>query len=167
MSPPTKLATDKTASKRRRSKRRRPKRLRRIGAGVRRLLSSVVVRPIVIVSRAVGSWFKRRRFRRLLIGSPALIVAGVLLTAILWQANKPKASIVSRYRTAAYKALRQQDWESADLYLRKLLQIDATDREARYHYALVFQGRGDQESCARIMSELAPDDAVGYPQAHF
>jgi tetratricopeptide (TPR) repeat protein len=151
-------------------KSRRPKRrFRRVWQAWKalgRLVVLTAARPVVWLVGVLGRWFRSRRFRRLLIGSPALIVLGVVVAAVVWHNQQPQTAIVDRYRLAAGKALQQEDLVAAELYLRKLLQLNANDFEARYSLALVASEMGDQDRAEQMMSELATHGTSGYARAH-
>jgi tetratricopeptide (TPR) repeat protein len=126
-----------------------------------------LVGPIVFVASAISGWLAKRRFRLLLWGSPAVIVAGVVLAAGIWQTQKPKAALIDRYRTAVHRAFNADDLATAELFVQKLLQLDDTNPEARYFAAIIARERGDEETAAEIVQELAPEVSAGYPPAHF
>lgn len=127
----------------------------------------VFVVPALYVSRVVGRYFATRKYRYLLVGSPAIVVAGVMVATAVWQTQRPLASRVDRYRLAVGTAIRGKDWAAAELYSRKLLQLNSEDRQAEYTLAGVLQEKGEQKQASEVIKRLAPDDRVGYAPAHF
>jgi tetratricopeptide (TPR) repeat protein len=123
--------------------------------------------PALYVSRVVGRYFATRNYKYLLVGSPAIVVAGVMVATAVWQTQRPLASRLDRYRLAVGSAIRGKDWVAAELYSRKLLQLDVEDRQAEYTLAGVLQEKGDQKQALEVIKRLAPEDRIGYPPAHF
>ncbi len=131
------------------------------------VLRVLIVVPALYVSRVVGAYFATRNYKYLLLGSPAIVVAGVMVATAVWQTQRPLAARVDRYRLAVGNAIRSEDWAAAELYSRKLLQLNAEDRQAEYTLAGVLQEKGDQKQALEVIKRLAPDDRVGYAPAHF
>jgi len=77
-----------------------------------------------------------------------------------------RGELSPRYQRVAVVAFDRRDYAAADLYYRKLRQLDKSSAQAIYGQALVAQRTGDQEKATQLMEEIAPPDRGGYPQAH-
>ena len=125
-----------------------------------------VARILARIEDSVEHWFRTRNYQALLRGSPAIIVAALVIGATVGQAGKPKAALADRYLWAARDALAAKNLEAAELYARKVLQLSDSDPEARFLLAQIAQQRGDRVEFDRLLAELAPDKSNGHPPAH-
>ena len=57
--------------------------------------------------------------------------------------------------------------ESQKIYLDKLISLDPENDDHRFALAQLVFARGDRAHAFSILNDLAPEDAPGYPQAHF
>ena len=119
------------------------------------------------VLRNTGAWVRTREPRFLVQGLPALLVFGLIGFVLFAQTIKPEIKTIDRYRGLVEDAVQEQDWDSAALWLRKLNQLGLEDDETRFRTAVVAKELGRHQRAVRILRELAPDDRVGYPEAHF
>jgi len=117
--------------------------------------------------RWIGAWISTRQWRYLLQGSPALLAVGFIACVLFAQTIKAPITDIERYRSSVREALIEKDWETADLWQRKLAQMGANDEETQFRAALVASELGRHQRAQQLMHELAPDDSVGYPEAHF
>ena len=115
----------------------------------------------------VVEWLRTRQVRYLAQGTPAMLVAGLIGLVLSAQAIKPQIRDVERYRSATLSALAEEDWEAADVWQRKLVQLGVTDPEDRLQMAHVALRLGRAPRSNQLIDELAPDDSVGYPTAHY
>ncbi|MEM6469161.1 MAG: hypothetical protein AAF802_06295 [Planctomycetota bacterium] len=104
--------------------------------------------------------------RSFVIGVPAALIACVVLTLVYSATRVKKATLAESYFLAAVEAQRLGDHDSADLWLRRVLMIRPRDRAARFHRAMNAISRGNPTKASRIISELAPEDRVGFGPAH-
>ena len=123
--------------------------------------------PSLALLGAAGRWISTRRMGRLLVGSPAILVAGLVVVVVVWQTRMPAATIVDSYRTAMGRALASKDLDAAELYLRKLLQLGSAGPEAKFALAEFTRRQGDTKRADEILAELAPRGGIGYAPAHF
>lgn len=114
----------------------------------------------------VELWFATRRWELAAEGLPACLVAVVLVFIILGQRSKPAVAVAEPYRQALHAALQAHDYERADLYVRKLQDLQAADNNSRYQFALLAAEKGKTEASLEQFWTLAPDGEEGYPPAH-
>lgn len=110
----------------------------------------------------------RQAARALIKGIPALVV--VITTAIcLLQTGltQHEAEAHRRYLEAAQQALDAADWENVDLLSRKLIALKPDDDVGTYLLAQSAAAEGDANRARRLMSQLAPVDAPGFPAAQW
>ena len=120
--------------------------------------------PFVMLD-GLQAWWYSRRWRRFLEGLPAVLVAGLILvpSASSWLLNSNR--LTDRYKVAVNNAIARDDPETADVYMRKLLRLDAMDPEIRYAMAYVAGHQGDERRASRLLTELATSEP-GHPRAH-
>ena len=111
-------------------------------------------------------WFVTRRWELAIAGLPACLVAAVLLFIIRGQQSKPAVAVAEPYRQALYAAMQAHDYERADLFLRKLQELQAADDNSRYQFAMLAAAEGKPEIAMEQIWALAPDGEEGYPPAH-
>jgi tetratricopeptide (TPR) repeat protein len=128
------------------------------------LIRKLIMLPRVLLDRYLGWWFTRR-WRQLLGGIPAILFAGLILfpAVFFWMSDRTK--LADRYKTELNRAIVRDDFEASDVYLRKLLRLNATDNDVRYAMAYVAGHRGDQRRAEEILTKLVSTDD-GYPRAH-
>ena len=131
-----------------------------------RLIGRQTVAAWDAVTTRLALWRKSRRFRRLLYGSPALMVALGVMVIVGIQWLRP-TSAIGNYQLAINDAIDREDYEAAEVYLRKLATFEGMQDRAKFHLARIAQAMGKEEEAARIIAELAPEDGAGYPEAHF
>ncbi len=118
------------------------------------------------VTKFIGQWFATRRWRSVILGSPALIL-GVAFVLTVWGGqNVPDDEIVSKYRYAAILAYRSDQKRAADLWLRKVSHHEKLKSETQFNLAITAGQQGDTVRANQIMVSLAPDDSTGYEPAH-
>jgi tetratricopeptide (TPR) repeat protein len=115
----------------------------------------------------VQAWFFTRTPRWLVQGLPAVFVAGACVTVMANFGIRPRVHVLDRYNAAIDDAMRRGDYEAAELYLHKLLQLDESRADVRYRLAQLAQLRGEWTRAGDMMEQLAPTDSTGHPGAHF
>ena len=98
-----------------------------------------------------GDWWRSRQWKSLLRGLPAVLVIAATAGAVVWQARITNFDLKRRYSKSAEKSLRAEDYDAADLALRKLIYLDPEDDEQRYELALVV---AEQEDLVRATGRL-------------
>ena len=123
-----------------------------------------------MASKLATNWVKyvlRERGRlQVALGIPAIAMCG-LSALVYWssQAVGP-GEIAERYSKAALAAHQAGEYQTAELWLRKILQLKPGDRGARYRMALIAIENKEYDRGRRIMKELAPETRVGYGPSH-
>ena len=113
-----------------------------------------------------GWWLRSRPYRRLLLGVPAIVLAGLVLTGFISRPFYSSPEKATHYRIAAGQAVQQQDFPAADLYFSKLQQLtELDDRTAMLAAIVGMRVRGPADAYQRIQ-KLAPVDKLGYGPAH-
>lgn len=111
-------------------------------------------------------WAATRQWPLLLQGLPAIVVAAVMVGIVTVQWSGGPTRHRPRYQVAVREAMLSEDYEAADVYLRKLARLDSNDNEIQYGLGVVEFEKDNVERARQIMQELAPEDGDGYPQAH-
>jgi tetratricopeptide (TPR) repeat protein len=79
----------------------------------------------------------------------------------------PRLHVLERYNGAIDVAIQRADFDTAELFLHKLLQMDEGRADVRYRLALLSEQRGETARAAEMMARLAPDSSEGHAGAHF
>lgn len=104
------------------------------------------------------SWSETREYRRLGEGLPAVLMAAVLILLFVWQGRPASREMVLSYHEKARQATRNEQFELADFYFRKLELLAPGDVQIRYDHALLHEAREDYAATAQIMEQLVRDD---------
>ena len=126
----------------------------------------VVRRPLNSVFQFVFGWLLTRNFRILWGVIPVLLLAAPFAYIAV---RIPFTSIEARantYREAAEKARDKGDEVKADLFERKLAQMNIQDEGYDYRRAIQNEAVAGIEETYQRMLELAPHDRSGFPRAH-
>lgn len=117
------------------------------------------------VTSQVGTVRHSREWVHLLQGLPAVVaLVGVVtvLTTVIRMGDLPL-----EYRKRAERAYDAGHYEQAQLYLQRVLQLGADNKETSFLLARTLQQTGQPARSAAILDSLAPDEGGGgYPQAH-
>ena len=106
------------------------------------------------------------RKRDLLRGLPALVGTGLAVWVLLYS-SLANRQIISRYRVKSQNALAAADFSKAKVYLTRVINEDRSPKqEDLYHFAESLSKTGEEQRASKIIDELAPDNAPGYPPAH-
>ncbi len=114
----------------------------------------------------VSCWLGTRHYWHLVLGIPAFLLALPLAYCMIrlpFYSNITKAKL---YRVAVQGALQEKDYDTADLYLRKLHQLGAMTEAVEYQAACKTHESGDLAEAVAQMCKLAPKGEPGFPPAH-
>lgn len=113
----------------------------------------------------VEYWLISRFPSRMLMGLPAFAVALAALILIFQLRGAHDEDVVRRYDEAANEAIRNEDWQTAFLWLRSLSSLRPHVREYKFKQALLNEQVGRLDRAAGLMQQMAPLDAKGYAPA--
>lgn len=123
--------------------------------------------PFAAVGGFLAAWAGTRQLKQLLWALPTLLVLLPILLAMTWTKVWGTEGVATRYKAAVAAAMDKQEYELVRLYERKLAQLGVNTQLTDFNTAVALE-RGDKfgEALER-MKLLAPENAPGYPQAHF
>jgi len=104
--------------------------------------------------------------RFLLQGLPAVIVSAAALSLGAAVSFRPDGQLVSRYRTAAARALGSRDFKTAAACYERLVHLTQKSPEAVIGLALATYSLGEKERAIALMQQVARLDQPGPPVAH-
>ncbi len=111
-------------------------------------------------------WLWTRQYRHLLFGIPAILLVMPLAYCAVrlpFYTTESKARI---YRRAVSEALIAEDYETANLYFRKLAQLGDMHEQVVLRSALLAEDQGQLDEAYRQMKQIAPEGEPGLAQAH-
>jgi tetratricopeptide (TPR) repeat protein len=115
----------------------------------------------------LGLWGRTRDWRKLLLGSPALLAgAAVLVVAWLVQAT-PEQEVRARYLAEGKAAHDRTHFRRALTCYERVAAVAHDQPEVLYRLALSAEQVGELDRTLGLMSELAPGDRKGYAPAHY
>jgi tetratricopeptide (TPR) repeat protein len=115
----------------------------------------------------LGQWGRSRNWRKLILGSPALLAGvAVLVVALLLQAT-PEHEVQARYLEEGKAAHERGHYHRALTCYERVAPLGHDRPEVLYRLALAAEQVGDTDRAVGLMSELAPPDRKGYAPAHF
>jgi tetratricopeptide (TPR) repeat protein len=115
----------------------------------------------------VGLWFVTRSPWMLLRGLPAAAVfVAIPVLLLAGQTTANQEGLRRKYQLAAIGAFKDEDYAAAELWNRKLLVFDETDREAKFRLGLAIEKGGDVERGREYLKQLTPADGLGFLPAH-
>ena len=125
------------------------------------------------VGRAAGATFhaartgwKSRQAKYLLQGLPALAAAAALVTFLVATGLQAR-TLDARYRSAATDAFSAGDYGAANLYYRRLGELDDGSPATRFQLAMTFDALGADDKASEIITGLLGSrDGAGHPRAH-
>lgn len=134
------------------------------------------------------SWFKSRKWLRILGTALPLIILGSLGVPVLRGLSLDKRALTSRYaQMAAVEAeklekpvLNEEEVQNPvvpaaekatgmpliEIAYRRLLTTEPFNQKARYYVAKVMERRGQLSQTRSLMQELAPLNSIGFSEAH-
>jgi tetratricopeptide (TPR) repeat protein len=140
-----------------------------IPAPLQRLVRSLgkatwrVLRMLIVF---LGGWFSTRRYWHLVGGAPAFLMALPLAYCMVRLPFYGEEAKAKRYRVAASEALQREDYRTADLYYRKLFQLNAMSQRLEFQAAYNAFASGQEAEALKTFHRLAPDDQPGFGPAH-
>ncbi len=120
------------------------------------------------ISESIALWWKSRNSTLFLTGLPGIVVLVAFLVVYLTARAESydKAKIMSRYKAAAERAVKEQRFEEAKLYFERLVQFPNVEHEVLFEYAKVSQKVGDFPKMAAALRTLSPDYDAVFAPAH-
>ena len=138
-----------------------------------KLLHWLVLLPFNIGRSIVSSlwillsgWTATRERKALLFGLPALLFAALTIGLMFFNEYYMKGRLLNNYEVAAEQAIKLEEYDSAMIYLEKLIDLDSNKDKYRYQMATVYYAKGDGQQGERTLNNIAPTEKAGYPQAH-
>jgi tetratricopeptide (TPR) repeat protein len=124
-------------------------------------------------ARKIKGWIDRRRpttrpevrFRRLLAGIPALVVALFLSGVFYWQ--KTRAAPAALYRKEVARLTQAKNYSGLLVCLKRLVAIDPLRSDNRLALGSAYAQLGDFDRAEAMMRTIAPAGEPGVPAAHF
>ena len=104
------------------------------------------------------SWVETRRMRRLLLGIPAIALAGMLIMLMLSAGREASSGTISAYLTEAQQAMRSEEFDRAEFCFRKLEQLAPRDTRVKYEHAQLYAQQNDYAMAATLLQTLIRDD---------
>ena len=114
----------------------------------------------------LGFWMRSRKFRKLLYAIPAILLIlpfGYFVIRIPFQTPAKKSG---KYQIAASKALEENDFATAELFYRKLRQLNGINEWTEYQAAYYQYNHDQVEQAIITMKRLAPEKEAGFTPAH-
>lgn len=115
----------------------------------------------------VLDWFCSRDWRALLASLPALLFGGVAAGILVQGKTTPNVVWLRAYDLRAQAALDEKNTAAAEVYFRRIAMLRPSAPSAIFGLALAAAQQEDIERARALMRRIAPEDAVGYPPAHF
>ena len=136
-------------------------------------LTRQLARPLrwtALLSYAIGDfligWVWTRQYRHLLFGIPAILLVMPLAYCAVRLPFYTAQAKARHYRSAVREALAVEDYETAELYFRKLAQLGDVHEQVVLRSALLAEEQGQIEDAYRQMLQIAPEHEPGVAQAH-
>lgn len=123
-------------------------------------------RSVLFVFDFVVGWWRSRELRRLLPGLPSVLIAiaaGYVAVAASFQ---DRGQTLQAYQRAAKSAMSTENYQSAKLYLERILTMQEGNNETLFDLARASQKTGDYPRMIAALATLAPDDRAVYAPAH-
>ncbi|TVS11882.1 MAG: hypothetical protein EA424_23220, partial [Planctomycetaceae bacterium] len=117
--------------------------------------------------RFASSWWSTRSWSSLGWGLPAIVTVAVVWYGAFMHSRIVLAEWLQDYESFGVAALRAGDLESAEVYFRRMTDLDALSVAGQYGLARVAVLHGDLSQARQLMGRIAPDDRAGHPDAHF
>lgn len=138
---------------------------------------SVIVRVLLVPFRWVGhfvyllvdfllGWLWTRPYRQLWMGIPALVLVLPLAYCAIRLPFYSAEAKSRHYRQAAIDALKEEDFEAAQLFYRKLQQLGDQHERVVFQSALLVAEQGDLDNAYQQIRSIAPADQPGLAEGH-
>lgn len=98
---------------------------------------------------------------------PILLVFGGLGVIVYQTAFVDARRIAARYEFATAEAIKAGEFQTAEVFQRKLEQLGISTDQGEFRQAFEIGAAGDMEDAAERMRRLASPDKPGHPGAHF
>ncbi len=143
------------------------------------LLRNILMFPLRMIGGlvAAGGWlimfpfhaattFQGERRQNFLWGVPAVIGALFAVLVPVYTFFRGDA-VDGQYRVKALAAIRNGEFETAKVFLGRVVNKDANvDPNDQFYWAIVLANTGQPTRAGQIVDKLAPDDSPGYSKAH-
>lgn len=104
------------------------------------------------------------RIRNLMLGLPAIL--GMVIVGYLG-GKCASANVASKYWAWAQADLTNKNYPKAQLELDRIIKENlAHVEDARFAQAMMYDELGETERAAALFGVLAPDNSLGFPEAH-
>lgn len=131
-----------------------------------RAMAQIVWRGLSTIAGFAMRWLQTRHYWQLVGGIPAFLLALPLAYCVVRMPFYGADAKAKHYRAAAIAAIDQQDYETAELYYRKLHQLDAMNELAEFQAAHNAYQSGNEQTGIAQFKKLAPADRPGFAPAH-
>lgn len=119
----------------------------------------------VLPNVAVVTW-RTPILRNLLFGSPFLVVMAFATYVGVNASNVDFATLANRYESLGKLAIDNGQLDGARVYLERVIQIRGNDDSIIFELCKAAKKQNDSERYLNLLSQLAPDDSLGYGPAH-
>lgn len=116
--------------------------------------------------RWVATWWRSRKWRRLLWSIPCLTVMGASAYFFTVDFLAVSGSLSRKYVEAGNASLRKQEWKPATMYFEKAYELGVRDKRTMFNLALAADNNGDQARKIAVLEILAPPDRNVFAPAH-
>lgn len=125
------------------------------------------------MAKGIGWWYRSTSAKYLVQALPAIIVGigALAVTAVAYL--RPQDKLISRYEKTGIQSMQNRNYRVARVCYERLLELQGDRPELVYRLALAEDGLdktldADKRTnrAYQLMTELAPDDAPGYIDAH-
>ena len=123
------------------------------------------ISPRVILQWVVFLVMHPRDFHSLRRSLPGMLIGAGLVFAVGIGITSPRGT-EQHYRTAVAEAMQSENTRAAELYLRRLIEINAADTDAHYKLAMTFVRRGNTATARQVLRRIAPLYRTGTAAAH-
>ena len=139
----------------------------KVWQSISRLGRSIMMLPYMIVTAPIRFFrgLANSGVREILFIIPALAMVG-LLGYVGVQVFGRGEAISNRYVNEAQQAIDAGDFQLAKTHFRRLMQDEELTQPQKLRWWQVLMECGEREQGEAVLDELAPDDGVGFPQAH-
>ncbi len=117
--------------------------------------------------RFAADWLYSRRFGRLVLATPAIVLGVTFCLSILLSRTESRnKELLTRYLDLARQASQQNDIPAMHLHFRRAQLLSHNRPEVTFEYAVSIFQAGLASEAFQMMSGLAPTNKTGYLPAH-
>lgn len=120
----------------------------------------------VLLWHVAGEWWGSRHWRRLLWGSPSVLVTAFCLYVAAMVSSTSQGELAQKYLVAARSASRSELWHSAMLYYERAVELGMRDKDALFDLVIAADKAGDSSRKLAVLERLAPNDRAVHAPAH-